>query len=235
MCNEERPDDAWWRCTNCGCDRGGYRDHCNICNLRKPSHKAVRPIENHSWYCLKCKKLIHPAHPFCTTCRRPRPDSAWWMCSKCERFIEGIYHICKGCKVLKTASIEPHRREPALNDLQKEEDVSEDYDSPSSTIAPQAPNEAQQKEDVTVIEDYDSHSSSIAVPAVRLDEHFAWKCPGGCQMYFHAMNPYCHMCNEEPAQCFCLNTHTRRQNNVEPRRVYYNDIRLSGDVVNTNG
>eukprot|EP01083_Nonionella_stella_P031747 86895_1 len=27
---------------------------------------------------------------------------------------------------------------------------------------------------------------------------------------------------------------TCRQNNVEPRRVYYNDIRLSGDVVNTN-
>eukprot|EP01083_Nonionella_stella_P102901 293276_1 len=45
MCNEERPDDAWWRCSNCGCDRGGYMDHCNICNLRKTSHKGSASTE----------------------------------------------------------------------------------------------------------------------------------------------------------------------------------------------
>eukprot|EP01083_Nonionella_stella_P181761 652154_1 len=39
---------------------------------------------------------------------------------------------------------------------------------------------------------------------------------------------------ESGAEVMIDSPDTCRQNNVEPRRVYYNDIRLSGDVVNTN-
>eukprot|EP01083_Nonionella_stella_P181762 652156_1 len=53
------------------------------------------------------------------------------------------------------------------------------------------------------------------------------KC-SGCTKERDTLNP------ESGAEVMIDSPDTCRQNNVEPRRVYYNDIRLSGDVVNTN-
>eukprot|EP01083_Nonionella_stella_P098511 277064_1 len=69
--NEERPEDASWRCTGCEIIRKGSKKNCHICNMPKPS--PIGP-EDDAWRCTGCQIIRKGIKKHCDVCNIAKPS-----------------------------------------------------------------------------------------------------------------------------------------------------------------